>query len=208
IPICWSIAYFNGRAIRAIVSSAGIDEKIWPLFLMGFILGALAFLGLGLHRLKTFIHEAKHAVVVLLTGNNLKNFEVGKHEGLVEYEVFKDRLHLEPFVILAPYFLPVLSFPVLIAAILTEPRYTPPFVFLMGVTLSIDLVTAHLEIHGHQSDLRRIWGGFIATRAFILGFKLMWASVCLLWVIAGRESYLFALAEALRYLELVTLGPA
>ena len=96
-----------------------IDISRIVIFSHSFLAGVLIASTLLSERMKTLVHELKHAVVIVLTGNKLKEISVGSGEGHVHYEAFKDRGHLEPFVAMAPYFFPLFSLPVLICSFFT-----------------------------------------------------------------------------------------
>lgn len=171
------------------LKQTGFQSAIWVLLSHAFISAWALFGGKRETRTKTLIHELKHAALVIITGNKLKEIKVGRTEGHVAYNVNEDTLHLEPFVLLAPYFFPLFSLPVFLCAVFLGEGNHLPFVWALGFALGIDLTTAANEVHGHQSDLRRIFGGFLATRSFIFGANLLWASLCLLWISGASKGF-------------------
>ena len=167
------------------------DERIWALFATGFI-GSLAVVGTSkIPKTRVFVHELKHAVVVLLTGNRLKNFVVDKHTGHVEFEMYSDKVHFASIIALAPYFFPLFSLPMLIACLILENGYNLFLSLGLGLALATDISMAYVDLHPHQTDLKKVSGGFFAGLLYLAGMHFLWTTVCLLWVVAGRNAYLF-----------------
>lgn len=167
------------------------EKQIWASFAAGLIGSAMVVGTSDMPRLRTLIHELRHAVVVVLTGNLLKSIEVKKHSGHVNYEMYEDTLHFAPIIALAPYFFPLFSLPALAACLVFEDYDKTLLAFLLGVTLAADLVTAYGELHPHQSDLKKIVGGFFSSGLYLAGAHFMWCSVCLIWIQGGRNAYLY-----------------
>ena len=129
----------------------------------------------------------------MLTGNKVKEISVGSGEGHVHYEAYKDRLHLEPFVAMAPYFFPLFSLPILIGSFFLDAFYPTAALYCLGIFYGLDLTTGYREITSYQSDLKRIYGGFIATRAFLVAVNSLYLSLILFWALAGRQGILVSL---------------
>jgi hypothetical protein len=170
-----------------------VDVSRIVIFCHSFLAGVLVASTLLSERIKTLMHELKHAAVVVLTGNRVKEISVGSGSGHVHYEAYKNRGHLEPFVAMAPYFFPLMSLPILISSFFIDPFYPTAALYCLGVFYGIDLTTGFLEITSYQSDLKRIYGGYIATRAFILSVTLLYLSIVLFWALSGRQGILVAL---------------
>jgi hypothetical protein len=168
------------------------EREIWALFATGLI-GGLTLVGSSqIPRTRTLIHELKHAVVVLLTGNSLRSIHVEKYTGHVDYEMSAETVRFAPIIALAPYFFPILSLPMLILCLVFEESNKAMLTLGLGFCLATDLTTAFTELHPRQTDLKTIFGGALASASYLAGFHLMWFSVCTLWVIAGRKGYLYA----------------
>ena len=168
-----------------------IDEKTWAVFATG-VIGALAIVGgAKMSRFRVFIHELKHALVVILTGNSLKNFVVGKETGHVNFEMYEDKVHFAPIIALAPYFFPLFSLPVLILCIFLENSHNLILSFFLGASFATDLSMAYTDLHPHQSDLQKIPGGVFAGLLYLAGAHFLWLMITLLWVTAGRDSYIY-----------------
>jgi len=178
----------------------GLSKEIWFPFICGFI-GALTLsLSMKVPKLRVFIHEAKHAIVVAFTGNKVTDFKVDERTGHVSYEMYKRTLHFEPFIVLAPYFFPLFSFPAFIFAIVLENYYRVPMILILGAALAVDFETAIRELHRHQSDLKTLIGGFFLCALFLAGFSLFWLTTCLLWVLNGNAALLSFLATLMTLL--------
>jgi len=159
------------------------------LFLYGLIAAGTVFLSTSFERLKTLIHEVKHAVVVLLTGNVLRSMYVGSGTGYVTFQLFKRKKRYAPFILLAPYFFPLLSLPLFIVILIlgSEPNIDI-LKLLLGLALGTDLTTAYLELHPHQTDLRRVLGGRFISYLFLLAINVLWFLLVSLWVVGGFDA--------------------
>ncbi len=178
------------------------DEKIWALFAFGFISSLVVIGTSGMTRLRILVHETKHALAVLLTGSSLKDFQVGGNKGEVTYEIPEDQLHYIPMIGLAPYCMPLLSFPVLFVSLFLETYYRDYCTLALGFTLGADIVLAWGELDPRQTDFGSIAGGFFISALFIAGAFFFWMSACLLWVLAGRMGFAYAGFLALRLISL------
>ena len=145
-----------------------------------------------MQRFRTFIHELKHAIAVIYSGSKLKNFRVGHGEGEVQYEIPEDSSHYIPMIGLAPYCMPLLSVPVVAAAMIFEGRYSEWLPLAVGLALGADLALSWGEIHSRQSDFRSVAGGFFASALYISGVLFFWVNACFLWVIGGRNAFVYA----------------
>jgi len=169
-----------------------LNSTAWALFVFGFIAATSIVSTMKLHKLRTFIHELKHAVVVIFTGNRLREFHVEKHTGHVSYDLLMSRAHFAPLIILAPYFYPILSLPCLAVCLFYEQSFPELLSILLGACLATDIVMGYQEIHSNQTDLKQIFGGFFIAGLFIVTIQFMWSCICLLWVSDGLEAYKFS----------------
>lgn len=178
-------------AIVALWPSYSFQAQTWVIFALGLLGGISLFAGTSMLRLETFIHELKHAVLVVLSGNRLTDFHVDKGTGHVQYQMHAHKVRFGPFITLAPYFFPLLSLPALIVCMFLVNHNRTLLVFIIGLTLGIDLVTAYKEFHPHQTDLRVIFGGILFAGIFIASANFFWVMFCLLWVLAGNNGFLY-----------------
>ena len=167
----------------------------------GFVLGFIVFSGPGFIKLRTFLHESKHAIAVVLTGNKLKEFKAEDGSGYVTFEIYKDKLGFAPAIALAPYYFPLCSLPLFLLALFLGNSYPIVFSFLLGASCAVDILSGVAEIHPNQSDLKRIIGGFLIAAAFIGGFLFTWFNICLLWVLSGPSGFALAAKIAFIFLE-------
>ncbi|MCB0323080.1 MAG: M50 family metallopeptidase [Bdellovibrionales bacterium] len=164
----------------------------WTVFATGLFGGFVIVGTTKMPTMRVFIHELRHAVVVLLTGNRLKNFHVDTHSGHVTFQMASDRVHFAPFITLAPYCFPLFSLPTLLLCVTLEEFYPLLLTLLLGLVLATDLETAFEELHPHQTDLKQVMGGFFASALYIAGAHLAWIGTCLVWVVGGRSAYLYS----------------
>ena len=73
------------------------------LFASGFIAASTIVSTMKLHKFRTFVHELKHAIVVIFTGNKVREFHVEKHTGHVSYELLMSKAHFAPLIICLLY---------------------------------------------------------------------------------------------------------
>ena len=206
IPLTVIGAIICLRSAADLIQRAEYDPIRLRAYLIGLIPAAIFFSVVGMHRIRTFIHETKHAVLVLFTGNNVKRFRSGKYEGQVDYEMYLDTLHMEPFVLLAPYCWPLFSLPVLVAAMIFEGSSTVEFLIAVGATLACDTIFGYREIHPAQTDLKRLWGGWFVTRPFIYGLHIFWFSLCTVWALGGRAALQHTGLRAIELIDSVLRG--
>lgn len=168
------------------------------------VLGSLIIIGTTkMHKLRTFIHELKHAFVVVFTGNKVKDFHFDTHTGHVSFTMCSTKVHFAPLITLAPYFFPMFSLPLLIICILCDQLYIYPLSFALGFALAADISMGFTELHPHQSDLHRVPGGFIFALLYLSGFHLLWTAFVLIWVFAGRNGYVYTGYLMLEFVELL-----
>ncbi len=208
IPLAALLTAFNIYNIVIYHFKFTADPLAWSTFGLGFIASISILEGVKLSWFRTFIHELKHAIVILCTGNRIKNFHVEKHTGHVEFYIQKDKLHFKPLIMVSPYFLPLFSAPVFIACLIFDASFSVPLWLILGATLAADLDMGFREIHPHQTDISNMFGGIILVGLFIVSMKLMWCSFCLLWVTGGWESLQTTGATAWGFLSAIAEGVA
>lgn len=201
IPTCYVAGCISLITLLFLWNRDGFQAELGVPFICGLV-GTIAIFSLiRIEWLRTFVHEVKHYFVVLLSGNVVDDMVVKSGTGHVSYSLYESKRHFEPFIMLAPYFFPLLSLPMLIAAIVFEQNYGTLVSLLLGMALGIDLRTAWFELYPNQSDLQRIQGGFLPAALFIGGANFLWTFVCFLWVQAGLNGYLEAGALTLHFID-------
>jgi len=189
IPTMYVIAFLSLLSLFVIFKSIGFQTEVWGSFLIGAIGTSSLIAGASMQTFRTLIHELKHAILVLLSGNKLTGMDVQEGTGSVDFSLYEDLDQFHPFIALAPYFLPLFSFPVLIVAMFLETNYRIPLSLVLGCALSADVMLGYQEWHPHQTDLKRMFGGFFSSGLFINGFLLMWISLCALWLACGINGF-------------------
>ncbi len=170
-----------------------IDIQEWYIFGIG-VLGAVGLIvSSKISKFRVFIHELKHSILIGLTGNILKDFEVKEKTGHVKYQMYQNKLHFAPLISLAPYFFPLFSLPIFIAAIFLRENYIIQSIILLGFSLGADMTFSVSEIHSHQTDFQVIYGGFLVSALYLVGFYIMWSLACMMLAIYGAESFNTAL---------------
>ncbi len=140
-----------------------------------------------LPKFRTILHEIKHAMVVLLTGNKLNKIVAGAGEGHVEYQMYKSQMHFAPLIALAPYFFPLLSLPGFICVALYDTSYPVQGAMILGFLLGSDICFGIGEIHPHQTDFKQVVGGAFFSKIYLVGFYILWPCLISLWVKSGID---------------------
>ena len=154
-------------------------------YLAGSFSGIIIITSSKILKLRTIIHEIKHAVVVILTGNKLKKIVAESGEGYVEYEMYKTQVHFAPLIAIAPYFFPLLSLPGFICVALYDTSYPVQGSLILGFLLWSDICFGIGEIHPHQSDFKQVMGGMFFSKLYLIGFYILWPCLITLWVKSG-----------------------
>ncbi len=141
----------------------------------------------SIQKFRTIIHEVKHAVVVMLTGNKLNKIVAGHGEGYVEYQMYKSQVHFAPLIALAPYFFPLLSLPGFVCIALYDTSYPVQGAMVLGFLLASDICFGIGEIHPHQTDFKTIVGGAFFGKIYLVGFYILWPCLMTLWVKSGVD---------------------
>lgn len=164
-------------------------------FFAGFFLMAPLVLTTQMRKIRTIVHEFKHAFVVILTGNKLKKIVANRDDGYVEYQMYKHTLHFAPIISLAPYFFPLFSAPVLFCVMLIEHTSLVIASLVLGAALSADICLGIGEIDPSQQDFRSMFGGYWLSKFYIVGFYLFWPALVYLWVRVGSANLLDGIVE-------------
>lgn len=151
----------------------------------GIVSSVLIVASTKMRKFRTIIHEIKHAVMILLTGNKLKSIVAEKHEGYVEYKMYQDKMHFAPLIKLAPYFFPLFSLPMFFIALIFDSTNVVLCSLLIGFTLGADTAFGIEEIHPFQTDFKKLLGGFFISKVYLVGFYFMWWLSLTLWVRSG-----------------------
>ncbi|MDR2338495.1 MAG: M50 family metallopeptidase [Deltaproteobacteria bacterium] len=195
IGICF---FIHSILILLIIGSL---KKEIELFFVIFICILIIMSKLPTGRFRVFIHELKHAIFIVFTGNKINDFVVKKNSGNVSYKITKDDIVYLPLIALAPYYFPLLSLPVLILCLWFDNTYSLELSLLLGATLAFDLNTGIHDIHHEQDDFKKILGGFLVAGTYIGGSIFCWVNTCLLWVIGNNNGFIFCFENTLNALK-------
>ena len=199
IPLAFALGVGFAHTGYQIIARIGVEPQTLTLVLYAFVTSAVFFSLRWLQALRTLIHELKHAVLVLLSGNRLTDIKVRARKGHVSYMMYADKTRFAPFILLAPYFFPMFSLPTFVGALFLGNYYPLAFSIALGLTLGIDLTCNYKEYHPQQSDLQRISGGRLGVLLFILGTNFCWVTATSLWILAGNGGFVLAGQTILRF---------
>ena len=189
VPCTFIVGWGCFLTLLKLLQTTTPPSGVWLTFTAGGVGAVIVLCSFDLLRTRTLLHELKHALVIILTGNVVKGIYVSKSGGSVNYEMAQENFHAAPIISLAPYFFPLLSLPTLIVCCIFGAGDPQGFAFALGATLAIDLQTAFSEMRPEQTDFRKVLGGFFASALYLAGFHFMWVTVCLLWVQGGVQAY-------------------
>lgn len=145
--------------------------------------------------LHVFLHEQKHAIVANLAGNRARGMRVRRQAGHFEYAYSKATAHLNAFIALAPYYLPLALIPLaVLAAVVTTDHHLRIALVCLGY--GFDLRLQLIDISPAQTDLSAIRGGFLVGVLYVACVQLLVASTIVAWTIAAVPG-LKALARGL-----------
>ena len=184
-------ACFLISSITIFLTTGARDGQL-GIFLFAMIGTQIILAGLPPGRIRIFIHEVKHALLIAATDNKISDFSVDKHGGHVAYKIDKKDFHYLPLIALAPYCYPLLSLPAFVLCLIFSDSYPIQLSLLLGVTLAFDLNTGIHDIHSEQEDFKKVAGGFLIAGSYIAGWIFFWVNACLLWVIGNNYGFVFS----------------
>ena len=161
------VVAFCLQAYFSITGAVAWQDLTWMLVgLVGYFIIYIVLYGSNLRFLETFEHELNHAVTMLLSGISVVRFRVypaGDEDGVMPPR--EDGYYYEGgtipnrdgcfLIVLAPYFLPIFTVPLLFARVFTPEPFVPAIDILIGVTLGFHFAGLAIEFGTHQSDIKR-----------------------------------------------------
>jgi hypothetical protein len=172
------------------LSTSTINTKISLLqilisLLIGFFIAALVP-----SKVSVFLHELKHSIISSLAGNKAKSMSYKEDSGDFQYTFTKNTAHLNAFISLAPYLLPIFS---IIGLVLQFTVFKADLA--LGATVSIaalglDLVLNLKDAGIHQTDLTEIRGGYFLSMTYVLAFNTSWILIVSTLAIYGAQPLL------------------
>jgi len=159
------------------------------LFIFGATAGGIIASFVYRGSMATLIHEYKHAILSGLVGNKWKKLKVQGEEGSFQYSYSRETKVYNAFISLAPYFLPLLTFPAILIGLIFYSHPYQIMVGIVGIGYGLDLYMNQHDISPHQSDFSRIRGGYRIGLAFVIGINLVLFTWLATWVLAELEGF-------------------
>ena len=132
-----------------------------------FALSIIRLFNKNLEWLRTFSHELTHTVVGLMFLRKIHSFEAGQGEGVMSHS---GGLRIGTiFISLAPYCLPLFTFPLLFLRELSATNSLYIFDIIIGLTLAFHIGCFRSQIGRHQTDITSV--GVFKSYLFIFA---MW----------------------------------
>lgn len=153
--------------------------------------------------LAVFLHEFKHKFLAVLVGNKYKEMKVGKEEGHVVYEFTKKTKLFNAFISLAPYFLPILTFGLLIFTIYFFYNNHLALCAILGFGFGADLYLGFSDIGPHQTDFSNLVGGYYVGLIYAICANLVFLTMLIAFAFYRKEGlfYLFVgLVDVVKYM--------
>ena len=170
IPIVkWSIAHY------IIYKWVGLGIAIY------FVLSIIRLFNKNLEWLRTFSHELSHTVVGLMFLRKIHSFEAGQGEGVISHS---GGLRFGTiFISLAPYCLPLFTFPLLFLRELSAANSLYIFDILIGLSLAFHIGCFRSQIGRHQTDITSV--GVFKSYIFIFAMWIVNLTIILMSIRMG-----------------------
>ncbi len=179
------LAALSSRFFLQFYFSSAMPTQISALQYLFFIIPGFILAALIPGKLSVFIHELKHSLVSSLAGNKSKGMAYKDNTGHFEYTYTSKTAHLNAFISLAPYILPVFSALMLAAYFyFYKSNYLLASILLL-LGLGIDLYLNFKDAGIHQTDLTEIRGGYMLSMLYVFSFNIAWVSLISLIVFFG-----------------------
>ncbi|MEZ4754223.1 MAG: M50 family metallopeptidase [Bdellovibrionota bacterium] len=144
----------------------------WISFAPCFVLGTLVAHFCIKDHWSVFFHEFKHSFISNLAGNKAKDWDIKKQSGHFEYSYTKSTAAYNAFISLAPYMVPLFSFPVLLISLLLIFDHQIVIVCILGVVYGMDCLMNFRDISPIQTDFTEVRGGFYLGLAYVIAMNL------------------------------------
>ena len=181
-----ALAVISALSLRIFISNLQIlNTTRMLLFLSGMVSGWIAAQWIIRDHLGVFIHELKHSIVSSLSGNRAKEMKVGSRSGHFSYEYTERTAHMNAFISIAPYVLPLATIAFLFISVSLLTPYPLIVVYLVGCGFGLDIYAHIRDLGPHQSDLSLLRGGYAVGLPFVFLANAVIALVLLFWINAG-----------------------
>ncbi len=164
-----------------------LDMILSSWFFAGFVtycLSYILFLKKHLEFLETFEHELAHAITSLLFFNKVKLFGAASDGTGV---VWASR-RMNAMILLAPYFLPVFTLPMIFTKPYLSFSYQPALDFAIGVTLGFHFIGLIKEFKAHQTDIQKV--GMTLSYLLVIFFNAFFLVLIISMVFADSSFFL------------------
>jgi hypothetical protein len=182
------IAVLNSLLLPTILSHAALKSLV--LFILSILLGAWGAHALIRNHLSVFLHELKHSIASNFAGNKAKEMKIERDSGHFAYEFSKDTAHLNAFIALAPYCLPLCTIPTLGITYLFWAHDAVVLVVVVGVAFGADMLLNFRDVSPYQTDLTTIRGGYFVGLTYVVAMNTVVATFLLAWVMQGADGLL------------------
>lgn len=137
--------------------------------------------------ISVLLHEFKHSLVSNLAGNKHKGMTINENSGYYQWAYTKRTAHLNAFIALAPYFVPVFSFlsALFVLALFRHDRFLA--VCVVGLGYGMDLLLNLRDISPIQTDITLIRGGYKVGLLYIAAWNLLIGGLVLAWAFQGTD---------------------
>lgn len=157
-----------------------------PSLVAGFLLVRL----LVPERILTLMHELRHAVLSGLAGNKWKVMNINRASGSFEYSYTRGTAHMNALISLAPYFLPLLTIPAVLAAWALFRHSHQNMVMIISFVFGGDLYMSVRDISPHQSDFSELRGGFGLGLLYVIAANIFLVTTLAAWALWGQAGLL------------------
>lgn len=146
-----------------------------------FVLSIIRLFNKNLEWLRTFSHELTHTVVGLMFLRKIHSFEAGQGQGVMSHS---GGLRFGTiFISLAPYCLPLFTYPLLFLRELSAANSLYIFDILIGLTFAFHCGCFRSQIGRHQTDITSV--GVFKSYIFILAMWIVNLTVILMSIRMG-----------------------
>lgn len=206
-------------ALSALVALLGYSLLLLPLpddlwsqlatFGSALLIGGVTAVLLIRGRLSIFVHELKHSILSNLVGNKAKRLKVAHGSGSFEYSYSRQTAHMNAFIALAPYCLPLTTTLTLVVGVIFLRDQQTFLALILAAALGADLVLNFRDAGPHQTDFSELVGGFVLGFYYTLLTNFLFFLLVLTFHLGQLEllrNLLFFVFELLRDLSRIVVS--
>jgi len=165
------------------------------LFAASLVFGAIAAYLVLRGKSSIFVHELKHSILSNLVGNKAKKLRVEGDSGSFEFAYTKETAHMNAFIALAPYFLPLFS---IVGLVLSVPFFYSNQLVIqvaLGVGFGIDLHHNFKDVSPYQTDFADLTGGFKVGLIYVCLANSFFGTLILAYQVDALEGLKYLLLQ-------------